>query len=135
MTTPAFGYELIRNELISDMLGKQSNQMLYWAGKSLARKYPLSSIEEVQSFFTLAGWGNLSLTTQKKNEVEFELTSPLISKRFQIEKDLTYKLEAGFLAEQIQQMNGSITETYEKMKSRAKKVTFTVKSDVKDPID
>lgn len=132
---PAFGLELLREVLIPDILGQDYPQMLYWAGKGLARKYPVSSIEELAKFFEVAGWGHLTLLHNKKNEMEFELSGELISIRFTKANEFTFQLEAGFIAEQLQMMNKYITETYEQVKKRANKVVFTVKWDNKDLLD
>ncbi|MBD1381153.1 YslB family protein [Metabacillus arenae] len=129
---PAFGFELMREVLIPDILGKESSQMLYWAGKNLARKYPLNSLEEVISFFHCAGWGKLSIVHKKGTEMEFELEGELIQARFKAKKEPFFQLEAGFLAQQMEQLNNQITETYEQIKRRANKAVFTVKWDHKD---
>lgn len=132
MQVPAFAYELLREVLIPDILGRESASMLYWAGKSLARKYPAESIEELIAFFSLAGFGTLSLVHKKKDEMEFQLDGELIKTRFKTMKEPSFQLEAGFLAQQVQRMNKQITETYEQVKKRADKVHFTVKWDYKD---
>ncbi|WP_243291191.1 YslB family protein [Bacillus sp. FJAT-47783] len=128
----AFGYELLREVLLPNLLGKEHSAILYWAGKRLARNYPLSSLDELASFFQTANWGMLTKVQEKKNELIFELQSDLISKRLDLNKDVSFQLEAGFIAEQIEQMNNYVTETYEEIKHRAKKVVFTVKWDAKD---
>ena len=56
----AFAYELLREELLPDLIGNDSDGILYWAGRNLARKYPLETIEEVIQFFEKVGWGTLS---------------------------------------------------------------------------
>ncbi len=132
MEVPAFAYELLREVLIPDILGRDSSSMLYWAGKSLARKYPAESIEDLIAFFSAAGFGTLSLEHKKKDEMEFSLESELIKTRFKAMKEPSFQLEAGFLAQQMQRMNKQITETYEQVKKRADKVVFTVKWDYKD---
>jgi predicted hydrocarbon binding protein len=71
---PVFGYELIRDILLNDILGKDSPQVLYWAGKQLARKFPLSEINEVISFFNKASWGNLEIFKQTKDEMIVSLS-------------------------------------------------------------
>ena len=129
---PAFGFELLREVLLPDLLGRDLPQILYWAGKGLARKHPVNSIEELFEFFKIAGWGNLALLHNKKNEMEFELSGEFISLRFKKANAPTFQLEAGFLAEQLQMMNNYITETYEQEKKRANKVIFTVKWGQKD---
>ncbi|MDQ0230970.1 YslB family protein [Metabacillus malikii] len=132
---PAFGYELLREVLLPSILGKEHAQMLYWAGKDLARKYPLNSVEDLILFFNTAGWGSLQLLKQTKHDLEFELSSELISQRIAQAKDCSFQLEAGFIAEQLQTINGFITETHEQVKRRARKVVFTAKWDQKDKLE
>ncbi|MCH1627955.1 YslB family protein [Fredinandcohnia quinoae] len=127
-----FGYELIREILLPDILGKETPQLLYWGGKNLARKFPLPTLEEIVSFFSDAGWGQLTIEKSEKNHMEFHLTSEMISTRFKHKDTMTYQLESGFLAQQIQQQRGQLTESYEQQKKRANKVIFTVKWDQKD---
>ncbi|MFE8703785.1 YslB family protein [Cytobacillus sp. FJAT-54145] len=135
VSVSAFGYELIRDILLPELLGKETPAILYWAGKGLARKFPLDSIEQVVDFFEQAGWGTLSLIEHKKNELEFELSSELITRRFKIKDDCSFQLEAGFLAQQIESQRKTTAEAYEHPKKRAGKVIFTVKWDKKDVVD
>jgi len=122
-----FGYRLIRQELLSELLGTDKEQLLYWAGKSLARKFPRQSIEEICHFFKEADWGELTLVKEKKAEYTFQLV-PVLN---QCKED--FKLEAGFIAEQIQNIKDCITET--KMSSKKQSIIFTVQSDIKDTIN
>ncbi|WP_078545235.1 YslB family protein [Litchfieldia alkalitelluris] len=129
LSVPAFGYELIREEVLSDLLGKNASQLLYWAGKNLARKYPLDSIDDIISFFKRAGWGELTIHTLKKNEYEFHLTNQMVTSRMKKNEEHSFQLEAGFLAQQIQQHKNQLTEAYEQHKKRVNQVIFTVKWD------
>ncbi len=133
----AFAYELLREEVLPDLMGKELPRILYWAGKNLARNYPLSSLEEIIAFFAQAGWGELSILEQNRHAMMLQLTSPLIQERYRTRtrrNTTTYQLEAGFLAQQIQQMQGVVTEAYEEQKKRSDKVYFIVKWDNKDVI-
>lgn len=134
LTVPAFGYELIREDVLQDLLGKDAAALLYWAGKRLARKYPLTSTDEIITFFKQAGWGYLSIKKETNSKIDFELTSELLNKRLQSDPPPHFQLEAGFLAEQMQLQKQCIAETFEHPKKRAAKVTFTVKWDPKDPV-
>lgn len=129
LAVPAFGYEIIREELLPDLLGKDGPTILYWAGKRLARKYPLFSIDEIYEFFRDAGWGNLQMTNSKEKEITFSLTSELIRQRIEAKTDTTFQLEAGFLAEQITQQKKVYAEAYEHPKKKEGNVIFTVKWD------
>ncbi|MFC7371300.1 YslB family protein [Fictibacillus iocasae] len=129
-----FAYELLRSEILPDLLGKEERNILYWTGRQLARKFPLSSIEEVQSFFHDAAWGTLEMEEASKSEMIFMLTSDLIKQRFENVGTPVFGLEAGFLAEQMQSQKKCITEAYETLKKKGR-VSITVQWDKKDIIE
>ena len=52
--------------MIPEILGEETPKILYWAGKKLARKYPLESISEIIDFFKQAGWGDLQIVKEKQ---------------------------------------------------------------------
>lgn len=131
---PVFGYELIREFVLSDILGEDSYQILYWAGKRLARKFPLASLNEVIAFFESAGWGRLVIEKETKNELELSLTGKLVNRRLDLYTDCHYQLEAGFLAEQCVIQKKFYSEAIAEIKKRSQKIIFTVKWDTKDPI-
>jgi predicted hydrocarbon binding protein len=129
-----FGYELIREVLLPDILGKDTPEILYWAGKRLARKYPLETIEDIIQFFSRAAWGVLAVKNEKKDEMEFELNSPLMVSRVKSKAEHFFQLEAGFLAQQIEIQKEVIAETFEHPIKHARNVLFTVKWDKRDRI-
>ncbi|HEX7066335.1 MAG TPA: YslB family protein [Bacillales bacterium] len=133
-TIPAFGYELLRNVLIPDLLGKEQATILYWAGKKLARNYPLESTEDIQSFFKQAGWGNLSVDTEGRNKIIFSLTPETSSLKPKEMKETSFELEAGFLAQQIQMIKKRYADARDSVRKK-KVVSFTVEWDPKDPVD
>lgn len=124
----AFGYHIIRNELIKDLLGAEHDQLLYWAGKSLARRHKLNSVDEIIHFFQNVSWGHLEHKKETKTEIIFQLSPQMTNKDFLV----CYQLEAGFLAEQIQVIKGCISETT--ISTKKNTVIFTVLSDKKDVI-
>ena len=132
-TVPVFGYELLRDILIPDLLGKDTREISYWAGKHLARKFPLLSIEESSAFFQEAGWGQLLLIDERKNELKLELSGHMVDRRFQMRADPCFSLEAGFIAQQIQTQKQVVAEAYDEIKNKQKKVTLIVRWDRKDP--
>lgn len=129
---PVFGYEIIRDQVLSSILGKHEEEILYWAGKDLARKFPLFSMEEARSFFQEAGWGTLTLEKQNKDEATYILTAE--PSTLNIEKRC-FKLEAGFLAAQQQHTIQFLTECYEEKNIKHCTVTFKLKWDLKEPIN
>ncbi|MCA1056366.1 YslB family protein [Rossellomorea aquimaris] len=132
---PIFGYELIRDILLPEVLGKHTPEILYWGGKQLSRKFTLQSMDECTSFFDEAGWGRLSVTEQKKNEMTFELRGPLVERRLSMKTDASFKLEAGFLAEQLQLQKKCITEAADEIHKRSKYVKITARWDDKDKVE
>lgn len=112
---PKFGYELIRDHLISSLLGKHEQEVLYWAGKDLARKFPCHTEEELQAFFQQAGWGSLNVHKKSKNEAVYHLVDTIESES---RSNRCYKLEAGFLAEQVEKMTGRMTECMEDVSTK-----------------
>ena len=130
-TIPTFGYELIRDNILRSVLGKNEEEVLYWAGKELARKFPLFSIAEATSFFEQAGWGSLSIEKEGKDSATFILTGDADVLKFE---ERCFRIEAGFLAEQIQKLNGYLTECYEQKNVKQSTVKFNVKWDLKEPI-
>lgn len=103
-TSPEFGYALLRETLLPELLGHDEPEILYWAGKSLARKYPCDSIEEIMEFFNKAYWGELQLIHEKKRELQLKLQPT--------NDTYSFLLEAGFLAEQLSELKNAAAETY-----------------------
>jgi len=131
---PVFGYELLRDILIPGILGKDTPEISYWAGKHLARKFPLLSSNEVISFFKESSWGELNLLEENKNEMKYELQGNIVERRIQMNSEPCFTLEAGFIAEQIQNQKQFICEAFAELNKKKNKVVFTVRWDRKDPI-
>ncbi|WP_349408074.1 YslB family protein [Pseudalkalibacillus sp. SCS-8] len=130
-----FGYELLRDVLLPDLLGKEDSSLLYWAGRSLARKYPMDSNEELVQFFAAANFGELKLKEETAKSITFELTSERISQLLSQRKHDSFQLEAGFLAEQIQRKKEKIAESFEEIKrGKVDKIIFNVQWDRKDEV-
>ncbi|SDC25243.1 DUF2507 domain-containing protein [Shouchella lonarensis] len=93
-----FAYNLIRNDVLRHILGKEHDALLYWTGKALARTHSLPSQEALPDFFRQAQWGTLQLIKQKRNEYTYLLEGEWMGK----DDTRCYQLEAGFLAEQFE---------------------------------
>ena len=132
-TIPTFGYEIIRDHLLQSILGKHEDDVLYWAGKELARKFPLYSMDEAATFFEEAGWGRLILEKETKDETHYILTAIDEESSLNIEQRC-FRLEAGFLAQQKQKQLGFLTECYEEKEIKKNMINFTVKWDSKEYI-
>lgn len=123
-----FGYELLRDHVLPSILGNHEGDILYWAGKELARKFPVFNVEELPSFFIEAGWGTLTLVKSSKNEDFYELTSETQTVKAE---QRNFQLEAGFLAEQYQKLNDLLTECHAEPKRKNQSIRFHVKWDRK----
>lgn len=122
-----FGYELIRDHVMSEILGKHETEILYWAGKSLARKFPLFTLDEAPEFFRQAHFGELRIERVTKDETVFLLEPIKMENR-------CFKLEAGFLAEQQQKIEGFLTESYDERVPKKNLVRITLKTDLREKI-
>ncbi|MGG0656719.1 DUF2507 domain-containing protein [Rummeliibacillus pycnus] len=130
--TTQFGYELIRDHVLSSILGKNENDILYWCGKELARKFPLYELDEAISFFKEAGWGDLVFDKVSTSEAFCTLTGDPEVLKFE---QRCFRLEAGFLAQQQQKCSGFLTECYEETKAKQSLVKFHIKWDLKDKVE
>lgn len=131
---PMFAYELLRDVLIPDLLGDDIFEISYWAGKSLARKFPLLSIDEALAFFSEAGWGHLRIVHEKRNEYKLELSGSIVERRLQMNSQPCFRLESGFIAEQVQTLKQAVAEAFEEINKKQLKVMITVRWDEKDPL-
>lgn len=123
------GYEILKDHVLPSILGKHEDDILYWAGKSVARKFPVFSIDEIPSFFEEAGWGPLTYEDARTPKDESWLTLRQ-SDRTLLEKR-SYQLEAGFIAQQFQKLNGFLTECYGEKQLKDDQIRFIVKWDTK----
>ncbi|WLR56142.1 YslB family protein [Mesobacillus subterraneus] len=135
LAVPAFGYELIREFLLPELLSKDAPEIMYWDGKRIARKFPLATLEETIRFFEDAGWGILTIKEESRREMVLELGSELISSRLKNNPNCTFQLEAGFIAQQMEQQKNVTAETFEHPNKKSSKILFTVKWDKNDLID
>lgn len=131
-TVPSFGYEIIRDYLLPSILGKHEKDVLYWAGKDLARKFPCTDIQLIISFFQDAGWGVLTLEKEEKDGYIFHLTND--ADLLKVE-ERSFRLEAGFIAQQIQALQGCLTECFDEKREKQQQVIFTLKWDKKEKVE
>lgn len=123
--TSGAGYDILRHICLPDLLGKDSFSILYVMGKNLARKMELETTEEIINFFIKSGWGNLVLSKEKRREILFELTGDALSQRLDTGVGNEYRLEAGFLAESLQQIRDVPCECLEEIIPKNSQVIFS----------
>lgn len=89
--------QLYRDFLLPTILGEDTKEILYWAGKKIANKYALSDTESLIDFFQMAQFGDLKLITEKRVGGTFELSGQVVEDRLNSDnKD--FELEAGIIS-------------------------------------
>ncbi|MFC0522405.1 DUF2507 domain-containing protein [Pontibacillus salicampi] len=120
------GHEVLRTQLLPELLGKDQDTILYIMGKNLARHYPCDSLDELQTFFAAMNWDQLMIEKEKKKEYFFTLTGELTEKRLSYDTPYSFKLEAGFLAEQVTLLTEKQAECAYEILKKKKGVSFHV---------
>lgn len=105
-----FALTLLRDRLLPELLQDDESEIIYWAGKALARDVDLTGVMALETFFMDAGFGFLTLTSKKPTEQVWRLDGPVVSARFDENNHASFALEAGFLAQQTQQQLGTGAE-------------------------
>lgn len=124
----------LRDILLPLILGDETEGISYWAGKQLATKFPLESIADLSQFFEQINFGQLTLKKQKKNQYFFELTGPIVTKRIADFKTPDFQLEAGFMAQTLEQQLQVTAEAKATVENK-KRVTIFVQTDINDPLE
>ena len=126
---------LLRDALLPNLLKEDEEDILYWAGKELARSYQFDSLKDLmqqtETFFA----GKLIQTKSTKKTVCFDWTGPLVTHRLTEQAAPTFSLEAGFLAEGFQQLSGNYTEATYSIYQKKHLVTFLLQSDAHVSLD
>jgi len=99
--TSVLSVEVLRDALLPNLLGDDSSGILYWAGKDLARQFPVASNEDLVTFFEQCGWGHLIVEKEANDLITYELTGEPVARRSYAIKKPDFMLETGFLAEQV----------------------------------
>jgi predicted hydrocarbon binding protein len=120
------GYDLLRYINLPDLFGAEGEALLYFMGRSLARKFNIQALSDVIYFFEKVGWGRLELFKEKNNKLELHLLSDAVVQRLAMPVDIEFRLEAGFLAEAITMLKGVECECIEEVRPKIHQVEFTV---------
>ncbi|GAD15956.1 DUF2507 domain-containing protein [Lentilactobacillus otakiensis] len=96
------GQELIRDSLIPEILGKDSHEISYWAGKHLARNHRLATYEDLETFFKQFKFGDLKLLKRAGNQISWQLSGKVVAARLKSFDDPDFYLESGFIAQSCQ---------------------------------
>ena len=123
------GAATLRDIIIPALLGTETEGILYWIGKDLAREYPVATEEELIVLTNQLGMGELSLKKRSATQQIWELGGPIVNERLTLDKETTsFALEAGFLAQEIEFQLGSVAEAEVQERGRHT-ATFLVQND------
>ena len=101
----------MRDVILPAILGKETDGILYWIGKDLAREYPVASIDDLVLLTHQLGFGSLQLIKDSPLQHTFKLSGPEVTERLAIDKEkASFTLEAGFIAQELEFQLGTITE-------------------------
>lgn len=129
------GAATLRDIIIPALLGTETEGILYWIGKDLAREYPVATEEELIVLNNQLGMGELSLKKRSATQQIWELGGPIVDERLTLDKETTsFALEAGFLAQEIEFQLGSVAEAEVQERGRHT-ATFLVQNDPQDTSD
>ena len=124
--TAGAGFDVLRYMALPDLLGEEAPLLLYFIGRNLARKFDISSIEDIIYIFDELGIGKLELVKEKKKKKIFHLLSDSVVLRLKGPFEADFRLEAGFLAEAVQMVDGVESECKEEINRRIHQIQFTV---------
>jgi len=126
LNTPGAGYDVLRYIGLHDLLGDESGELLYFMGKNLARQFELNTIEDIYYFFEKMGWGKLELVKERKKTLIFTLLADAVVHKLKTPLSTEFRLEAGFLSESIQLINGVECECIEEINHKIHQIQFKV---------
>ncbi|MCK8607660.1 DUF2507 domain-containing protein [Apilactobacillus ozensis] len=109
-TKDFWGELFLRDSLIKELLGKDNHNIMYWAGKKMARKFQIKDALDLIIFFNQSGLGNLELKSESTSCVQWNLSGDIVDKRIQNDADADFMFEAGFLAQTTEQQMGVLAE-------------------------
>ena len=116
--------QLYRDFLLPTILGDDDAPILYWAGKRSSRHYDLSDFDDLVDFFHMAKFGTLVKTKERRASITFELSGQNIEDRLDSDSK-EFSLEAGMIAEALQEESNRTTECEIKILDKEEKVQLT----------
>lgn len=102
----------MRDVILPAILGKETDEMLYWIGKDLARVYPVATSEDLIYLTNQLGFGRLVQRKKSNTSQIWRLTGPIVKERIQRnDEETSFGLECGFLAQEIEFQLGTVAES------------------------
>ncbi|MCC5894626.1 MAG: DUF2507 domain-containing protein [Alkalibacterium sp.] len=132
--SPLEGITLLRDQLLPNLLKEDQSDILYWAGKELARSYTVASIEDISPLMRSLSFGALSLIEHKKASYLFHMQGEIVHSRLKKNPKADFALETGFLAQIMQQISEQYTEGSYTLQKKTNVIEIVLQSDKKEPI-
>lgn len=129
--SPLFGLLAMRDLVLPELLGTDDAAISYFAGRALARQLPVAE-ENLERAFTQLGFGELIPDHAKRQMRQYRLTGTTVETRIVNFKNVNFQLEAGFLAQSLQQILGVVVEANATIERHKKEAVITVALDPKD---
>lgn len=124
--TSGAGYDVLRYISLPELLGTESDTLLYFMGRNLARKLDIKAIEDIYYIYEKLGWGKIELVKEKRRELIFHLMADAVVHRLKAPFDADFRLEAGFLAEAMQIIKGTECECIEEINHKIHQIQLRV---------
>lgn len=120
------GYDILRYVGLPELFGEEKETLLYFLGRNIARNFEFNSLEDLSLFFEKMGLGVLELVKDKKQIKTFYLLSDAVVAKLESNIETDFRLEAGLIAEVIQELEGVDCECIESVQRRIKQIEFNV---------
>ena len=120
------GQDTLRYVGLPELLGEEKDTLLYFLGRKLARNIDYASMDDIFYIFQRLRWGNLDLVKEKKHQITFYLMSDDVVRRLDSPVETEFRLEAGFIAECVQQLFNRPAECAESINNRLYRIEFKV---------
>ncbi|MBU3829371.1 MAG: YslB family protein [Candidatus Limosilactobacillus merdavium] len=125
----------LRDVILPAILGKETDEMLYWIGKDVARQFPVGSLEDLQLITSQLGFGELSLQKKTATSQLWRLGGQIVQERIaQNDEQTSFGLELGFIAQEIEFQLMTISEA-EIIERKKDSILIKVKSDPQSDAD
>lgn len=131
---PLEGITLLRDRLLPNLLKEDEGDILYWAGKELARSFRFSSIEDILQTMESHSFGSVELIEKKRSFYQFHLSGSVVSTRLKQNANATFHLETGFLAQAIQEVTQVYSEGTYRLIKKGSIIELTVQTDRKETV-
>lgn len=125
---------LLRDRLLPNLFRDDEGDILYWAGKELARDYTLTSIDELSELMRQLSFGKLTLKEEKKKSYTFLLHGEIVHERMKANSDADFSLETGFIAQAVQTLSDHYTEGFFSLNIKERTVSIQLETDPKESV-